>query len=302
MDALITPAHTVIEFGARFGTTSCRLCRATRNSGRVVSVEPQHTSCIRFDAIQNRERNRCAFHLVGGATVGDTPLKLGGVDPGDRRGYSMHTRSSAQGERESNMLPNWDFRSLEKLIGSRFNAALIDCEGCMRHALSNGLLQQLDLILLEEDGKPDPPGALITQPAQETVSTHSTAAAASASMSGGTSLSNDAPHARRSERLATAKGGGGKDAGSSIRAYAGWRAYLKSQGFVQVWRSQDTVGRGRWSSQIAHSAWRRAPSDAGPFPPVSIVDECRRAMVATKLPRSLLRCAPYSDLHLWGPF
>jgi len=33
VDALVTPKHSVIEFGARFGTTSCRLARATRNSG-----------------------------------------------------------------------------------------------------------------------------------------------------------------------------------------------------------------------------------------------------------------------------
>ena len=109
-------------------------------------------------------------------------------------------------------------------------------------------------------------------------------------------------------RLVAAKGAGGKGSGgidaggSSIRAYAGWRAYLKSQGFVQVWRSHDTVGRGRWSSQIAHSAWRRAPSHAGQLPPVTVVDECRRAVAATGLPRSLLRCELYSDLHLWGPF
>ena len=40
VEALVSPSHTVLELGARFGTTSCALARATGNSGRVVAVEP----------------------------------------------------------------------------------------------------------------------------------------------------------------------------------------------------------------------------------------------------------------------
>ncbi len=31
-DAFVNPSHTIIEFGARYGTTSCRLARLTNNS------------------------------------------------------------------------------------------------------------------------------------------------------------------------------------------------------------------------------------------------------------------------------
>ena len=40
VNGLVTPQDTVLELGARFGTTSCVLARRTGNSGAVVSVEP----------------------------------------------------------------------------------------------------------------------------------------------------------------------------------------------------------------------------------------------------------------------
>ena len=39
VSTLVTPAHTIMELGARYGTTSCMLAAATNNSGRVVSVD-----------------------------------------------------------------------------------------------------------------------------------------------------------------------------------------------------------------------------------------------------------------------
>ena len=39
VDALLPSNATVMEFGARYGTTSCRLARATANSGYVVSCD-----------------------------------------------------------------------------------------------------------------------------------------------------------------------------------------------------------------------------------------------------------------------
>lgn len=277
VDELIHPNHTVIEFGARYGTTSCRLARATGNSGLVLGVEPQHTSCVRFDLLRNVLRNGCAVHLVAGGTVGDRSLTLLGADPGDRRGYSMRTSNDNVDEYASarmddstlhrekkkrvstkSALPNWRHPDLEVRVGSRFNAALVDCEGCIRHALSGGLLKQLDLILIEEDGVPEQPPPL-PMPTPADIAAYTQA----------------------------------RNATAGHRAYAGWRAYLAAQGFVQIWRSEDTLGRARWSSQIAHAAWQRV----GTGSPVR--DRCREAVERTRLPRSLLRCAPYSKQKLW---
>ena len=73
VDALVRPRHTVIEFGGRFGTTSCRLARATANSGAVAVVEPD--SSVHKTLLHNRDAHRCSFHVVGG-TVSDTVLSV----------------------------------------------------------------------------------------------------------------------------------------------------------------------------------------------------------------------------------
>ena len=43
------------------------------------------------------------------------------------------------------------FRAIEERIGSKFNVALIDCEGCLANVANTGLLAQIRLILMEED-------------------------------------------------------------------------------------------------------------------------------------------------------
>ena len=44
-------------------------------------------------------------------------------------------------------VPNFDFREIEKRVGSIFNVALIDCEGCIKHIAATGILDQVHLIL-----------------------------------------------------------------------------------------------------------------------------------------------------------
>ena len=43
VNALVRPEDTVLELGARFGTTSCVLSKLTGNAGRVVAVEPDRS-------------------------------------------------------------------------------------------------------------------------------------------------------------------------------------------------------------------------------------------------------------------
>ncbi len=142
--AQVTPADTVIEFGARYGTTSCVLAEATNNSGRVVSVEPDSRA---YEALlQNRQRNRCNFAVVRG-TVSAQTLALGALM---KRHYNQETRLAGQGEPA---LPNVSPGELEKRLGSRFTAVLIDCEGCIGIVDQAGLLESpsVTLVLLEED-------------------------------------------------------------------------------------------------------------------------------------------------------
>lgn len=147
--ALIRPTHVIIEFGARYGTTSCVLANATGNSGNVVSVEPDNSAWE--DLLFNRDRNRCNFHVVRGL-VGQ---------PGERKkpdgfynsGYGRKTSSASAFELASDTL---SFTEIEERIGARVNAALVDCEGCIEEAVfKTGLIDQLSLLLLEEDGNID---------------------------------------------------------------------------------------------------------------------------------------------------
>merc|ERR1712139_161319 len=52
-------------------------------------------------------------------------------------------------------VPNFDFRDIQKAIGKRFTAALIDCEGCLKY-MDDDLLQQVDLIIIEDDNPGEP--------------------------------------------------------------------------------------------------------------------------------------------------
>ena len=117
--ALVTLADTVIEFGARFGTTSCVLAEATLNSGHLVSVEPDARA--HEILLANRERNRCNFVAVLG-TVSSTPLMLHRLS---HHHYDQMTRYAMAGKPS---LPNVDYRDLERSLGSNFTAVLIDCE------------------------------------------------------------------------------------------------------------------------------------------------------------------------------
>ena len=149
--ALVQPNDTVLELGARFGTTSCELAAATRNTGFVVSVEPD-VDAVPY-LLQNRRQQQCAFHILQDV-VGQQPVVFWPSVFSD--GYSSATtpapeRMSPQSTQRK--IAARAFTQIESLIGGRrFNVALVDCEGCIDFSLSPELLQQLDFLLWEEDG------------------------------------------------------------------------------------------------------------------------------------------------------
>ena len=141
VDALVSPQHTILELGARFGTTSCRLARATNNSGNVISVDPDVRTTKYL--LRNRGRHHCNFLAVSG-TVSAASLRMG-----PRSSYGQ--RTIAGGSSES-AVPNFSLQDVERHVGSRINALLIDCEGCIGMVLQiPKLLSQVELILIEED-------------------------------------------------------------------------------------------------------------------------------------------------------
>ena len=151
-DALVRPGDTVLELGARFGTTSCALAAATNNSGRVISVEPD--AAVHAALLANRAAHRCRFHAVLGvvssaamAMVPKRSAELCDADGRSRAGRTGRARAAAR-------LPSIAPDALQRALGLRIGVLLVDCEGCLRPLLEHdaALVRQARLLLLEEDG------------------------------------------------------------------------------------------------------------------------------------------------------
>lgn len=87
-DAIMRSNNTVIEFGARFGTTSCTLANKLKNSTNLVVVAPDASA--QKHLLSNRDRNKITIFSGLTDRVSDTPLKMGvntGM-PGDAAGTS----------------------------------------------------------------------------------------------------------------------------------------------------------------------------------------------------------------------
>jgi len=164
VDALVAPDSTVLEVGARFGTTSCALSRATRNSGNVVAVEPDASVWPALEA--NRARHRCNFNIVQGS-VGGVPLIIENFNlKRPTSGYSLSTKDMAHKAEKAGGLRPSDFRvphfqlgDVERFLGRKVDTLVIDCEGCIHNLFQGrrGILDGIKLIILEEDsdGKTD---------------------------------------------------------------------------------------------------------------------------------------------------
>jgi len=120
VNALITPLDTVIEFGARYGTTSCVIAAATNNSGKVVCVEPDVSA--HADLIFNRHRHKCNFHIFLG-TVSESPMiHIGRGKLANGYAYAM---SPTNKKNISFTIPNVYYGEVEHALKSRFNVIVL---------------------------------------------------------------------------------------------------------------------------------------------------------------------------------
>ena len=117
VNAFIQPGDVVIEFGARFGTTSCMISRQVGEFGHVISVEPDIS--VHGYLLKNRYEHSCNYHAVLGV-VSKEPIFMGNYNH-----YAQMTKLDGKGPG----LPRIDVPEIQNVIGSRINVALIDCEG-----------------------------------------------------------------------------------------------------------------------------------------------------------------------------
>jgi FkbM family methyltransferase len=145
------PANAVVmEFGARFGTTSCEIAKKVQNSGRVVAVEPDRN--VWEDLEANIKHHQCNVHVLRGV-VGSHPVQF------HYSNYASRTMEATAGDTE--VIPNFNVQDIQEALGVKIDTLLIDCEGCGHHMMDQlGPLikSQINLVLFEEDmgkGSPD---------------------------------------------------------------------------------------------------------------------------------------------------
>lgn len=145
IEAFVTPNSRIMEFGARYGTTSCVISRASGNMGHSVSIEIDDS--VRHFLMANREYHQCNFHVFMGF-VGAVPLKI----DGDAKGYATNTEVTTDKSRFATI------REVENIVGYKINTLVIDCEGCIHNIITPELLDQVSLIVIEVDQPDRVPG------------------------------------------------------------------------------------------------------------------------------------------------
>lgn len=148
VNAFINPGDVVMEFGARYGTTSCILSRAVGATGQVVSVDVDES--VFGYLLLNRQNHGCHYHVVTG-TVSTKPFYMY-----KHAGYALSVTDQPGNNKAA--IPHISVPQVEAHIGAKINVALIDCEGCIQSVEDNGMFDSdsgVDVILMEEDGPPE---------------------------------------------------------------------------------------------------------------------------------------------------
>jgi len=141
---------TVMEFGARFGTTTCEIAKQLGNSGAVLAVEPD--PFVWSDLQSNLELHKCNAGILRGA-VSSSDFHM---NPGN---YGNRPAEASDGDSaRGTLVSGSSFSSVQSAFGKTVDTFLIDCEGCVIGMLDqigppieNG---QIKLIVLEAD-QPD---------------------------------------------------------------------------------------------------------------------------------------------------
>lgn len=140
----VLPTATVLELGARYGTTSCAVALVQNNSGKLLSVEPDGR--VWGVLTQNLDRHKCNVTVIHGF-VGQHAYAMSR----DKR-YSTTFSGVA-----TNTTPSWTLHELEEARGLHVDTLLIDCEGCVDKFLDGtpDILRRVHTILIEADAAQD---------------------------------------------------------------------------------------------------------------------------------------------------
>lgn len=134
---------TVLEFGARFGTTSCEIAKKLSSNGKVVAVEPDPGVWDWLNT--NLESHNCNVHILHGI-LGSRPLVFYPGNYASRIGLDDFAPGGVE-------VPNYSFDEVEQALGRKIDSLLIDCEGCAQYMMDQiePKLNQINVILIEAD-------------------------------------------------------------------------------------------------------------------------------------------------------
>lgn len=137
----IRPSDVVLEVGARYGTVSCMIASKQQQSGKVLSAEPDSKVWQVLDS--NLQDHHCAVKVFKGV-VGNKSVTVTAAGTG---GYGTFTSIQDPAQEA----PAQTFAALEASQGLSFNAAMIDCEGCLPTLLAQnpGMLDRMEVMLIE---------------------------------------------------------------------------------------------------------------------------------------------------------
>jgi FkbM family methyltransferase len=153
----IQPGDVVLEFGGRFGTTSCEIAKRLNNSGKLAVVEPDFSV---WDILRrNLKVNNCKAQLVLG-TLSSVKLFFSAEAYATRTMVNPNSSEYYAISHENHVGKNHDVRQysyaeVENLLQASINTILIDCEGCLSYMFEHikGAVEnkQIHTVIFEAD-------------------------------------------------------------------------------------------------------------------------------------------------------
>lgn len=142
---------SVLELGSRYGVVSCAIARKLGNSGKQVSVEPDHK--VQEANKFNQKANGCKYNLEHGA-VSKEPMDS--MENFISLGESTMKSSKKSGSNAFTLrtkTPQLSIDGLEKKYSLNFDTLVADCEGCVIDVLKENpeLVNKLHTVILEID-------------------------------------------------------------------------------------------------------------------------------------------------------
>lgn len=144
---------TVLELGGRYGTTTCEIAAVQRNSGNLVSVEPDPAVWDVWK--KNTDSHGCAAKQLKQVVGSVARTRSEGA-----YGYDTRFSLSEMGlQRDPDLVAEAalgkavPFSEVEARFQVKFDTLLIDCEGCAKYFFEDnpGMLEGIHTILLEAD-------------------------------------------------------------------------------------------------------------------------------------------------------